>query len=208
MRSRSAAVFICASRALAICLGLLLRLLPLQLILDLGAHLGERPRRRRLVIDDLDDVEAERRLHQVADLAGLHRERGLLELRHHRAAAEVVEVAAVRVVATRPRRTAWPARRSLRRPWRASAPLRPASSTAASSLPSVLKQDVARARSARASSTARCSACRTPRCRPRGTVTCFAHLIDIDQRVADLALLADAIGLLVLLEVRRRDRRR
>ena len=42
MRSRSAAVFICASSALAVLLGLLLRLLPLQLIFDLGPHLGQR----------------------------------------------------------------------------------------------------------------------------------------------------------------------
>ena len=43
----------------------------------------------------LDDVEAELRFHQVADLPGLHRERGVLELRHHAAAAEVIEVAAL-----------------------------------------------------------------------------------------------------------------
>ena len=60
--------------------------------------LDDRPGLVRLVVHHLDDVEAERRLHQVADLAGLHAERGLLEFRDHAAAPEVVEVAAVLVV--------------------------------------------------------------------------------------------------------------
>ena len=40
-------------------------------------------------------MEAVRRLHEVADLPGLQREGGALELGHHRAPAEVVEIAAV-----------------------------------------------------------------------------------------------------------------
>ena len=65
-----------------------------------------------------------------------------------------------------------------------------------------LQQDVAGARTCSGVDTARCSACRTPRSRSRhGDL--LAHLIDVDERVADLALLADAIGLLALVEVRR-----
>ena len=79
-------------------LGFGLRLLPLQLILEFGVDLGERPGLVGLVVDDLDDVEAERRLHQVADLAGLHAKGRLLEFSHHATATEVVEVAAILVV--------------------------------------------------------------------------------------------------------------
>ena len=61
-------------------------------------HVRERAGGVGLVVDHLDDVDAERGLHQVADLAGLHGERHLLEFGHHAAAAEVVEVAAVHVV--------------------------------------------------------------------------------------------------------------
>ena len=67
----------------------------LQLVLDLRPHFGQRLRRRGPLLDDLDDVEAELRLHQVAELAGLQRERRLVELRHHLALAEEVEVAAL-----------------------------------------------------------------------------------------------------------------
>src|SRR5690606_40478265 len=42
---------------------------------------------------DLDDVEAERRLDDVAHLTDLEREGGFLERRHHLAAAEEAEVA-------------------------------------------------------------------------------------------------------------------
>ena len=46
------------------------------------------------MVGGLDDVQAELRLDDVADLAGLERERRLLELLRHLAAAEEVEIAA------------------------------------------------------------------------------------------------------------------
>jgi hypothetical protein len=70
-----------------------LRLLVLQRVLDLRAHLGERLRRRRPLVGHLDDVVPELRLHEVAQLADLHRERRLVEFGDHLAAREEVEVA-------------------------------------------------------------------------------------------------------------------
>ena len=114
-----------------------------ELIGDLRPHLVERSRRRRLLVDHLDDVVAELRLHEVADLPRLQRER-------------------------RPGRTPAPSgpcrsSRGRRRSWRLpssseyffasaakSAPALACFSTssafaftAASSLPSVLQEDVA-----------------------------------------------------------------
>ena len=58
-------------------------------------HFLHRPHRPGLLVGELDDVEAELGLHQFTDLAGLHRERRGIELGHHAATAEEVEVAAV-----------------------------------------------------------------------------------------------------------------
>ena len=72
-----------------------LRTLVGELVGDLLAHFLERLGRRGLLVDHLDDVEAILRLHEVADAAGRQRERHVLELLHHPAAPEVIEVAAV-----------------------------------------------------------------------------------------------------------------
>src|SRR5690606_32381328 len=50
---------------------------------------------RAVTVLDLDGVEAERRLNVVANLTDAERERGLFEGRHHLAAAEEPEVAAL-----------------------------------------------------------------------------------------------------------------
>ncbi len=63
---------------------------------DLGAHRLERPALAAAHGVEADDVEAEVGLDDAADLADRQREGGLLEGRHHRAAAEPVEVAAGR----------------------------------------------------------------------------------------------------------------
>ena len=66
-----------------------------------SADLLERHRRRLLAVGHLDDVVAELRGDDVADLARLEREGRLVERRHHLAAAEVVQVAALRGAAVR-----------------------------------------------------------------------------------------------------------
>src|SRR2546426_116926 len=67
-----------------------------QLGVDLAAHLFVRANALGLSLLETNDVEAELGLHHVADLAGLERERGLLELAHHAAAPEPPEVARAR----------------------------------------------------------------------------------------------------------------
>src|SRR5207249_8433377 len=84
---------------------------------DLVAHGIERLRTAGLVLFDLDDMETEGSLDDVAHLAGLEREGGGFERRRHRAAPEEPEVAAlggrarvVRVLARERRKIAVAAR--------------------------------------------------------------------------------------------------
>src|SRR3954454_10721604 len=76
-------------------LELLLALTLRQEILDLSTDLIKRRGPRRTAAERLDDVEAERRLHDIAHRAGLELERGFLERRCHLTLREEPEVAAV-----------------------------------------------------------------------------------------------------------------
>src|SRR5437660_3150066 len=74
---------------------LLLLLLLRERLLDLVVRARVRRLLRGLLVLDLDDVVAERRLHGADDLPGLGAERGVLELRDHLPAAEVAQLAAL-----------------------------------------------------------------------------------------------------------------
>ena len=76
-------------------LGLLLRPLGLEDFLDLHARLVERAGRGGFLVRHADDVVTELRLHEVARFAGLEGERHVIELLDHGALAEEVEVAAL-----------------------------------------------------------------------------------------------------------------
>src|SRR5688572_18726932 len=67
----------------------------LQELLELRPHLLERDQPGGLLLGDADDVIAELRLDQIARLSGVQRERRGLERRHHLAALEQPEVAAL-----------------------------------------------------------------------------------------------------------------
>ena len=71
-------------------------LLALQIRFDLRLHLVERARLFRRDADEADHVPAELALDRAGDLAGLHREHGVVEGLHHRAARVAAEVAALR----------------------------------------------------------------------------------------------------------------
>ena len=62
---------------------------------DPGLHLLQGDQRGFLLLGQLDDVIPELRCHHVADLAGLQREGRLIERRHHLAAREEAEIAAL-----------------------------------------------------------------------------------------------------------------
>src|SRR3989338_4970772 len=70
--------------------------LSLEVLFHLRPHFHERKGAGGLLGDDLEDVEAERRLDEFARLTGGKREGGLLARSHHLAALEVSEVAALR----------------------------------------------------------------------------------------------------------------
>ena len=74
---------------------LLLDALPSQRLLNLRARFVERACRGRLLVHDLDDVETELRLDEIADLPRLHGKSRLLEFGHHAPLREIIEVAAV-----------------------------------------------------------------------------------------------------------------
>src|SRR5690348_14837394 len=73
----------------------LLPILLLQVLLDLCLCLLERHDTAGLLVDNLDDVETERRLDNVAHLARLEREGGVVERTDHLTLLEVPQVAAL-----------------------------------------------------------------------------------------------------------------
>ena len=78
-------------------------------------HRLEGRRRTLAAVVDLDDVPAELGLERLADLALLQLEGGLLELRHHLAATEEAELAALVLRAGVLGDSPWPAARNRRR---------------------------------------------------------------------------------------------
>ena len=75
--------------------GLLLAIHALEVLLELRPHFVERHRPRRLLLGDLDDVEAELGLDEIADRARRELERHVVERTDHLALLEEAEVAAV-----------------------------------------------------------------------------------------------------------------
>src|SRR5688572_24269644 len=75
--------------------GLLLAIHALEVLLELRTNLVERDGARGLLLGDLDDVEAELGLDEIADLARRQRERDVVEWTHHLTLLEESEVATV-----------------------------------------------------------------------------------------------------------------
>ena len=159
-------------------------------------------RGRRLLVGHLDDVEAELRLHEVADLPGLQRERHLVELRHHLALAEEVEVAALDRARSRPPSSSSRARRNPRPALTLRQQLFRLLLHGRFVLAFGLEQDVAGADLFRRRVLLLVVLVRALDVLRRDLGPA-AHRLHVDQRVPDLALLGHLQLVLVLLEVRR-----
>ena len=84
----------------------------LEILLELRLNLVERHRAGRLLFGDLDDVEAELGLDQIARRAGRELERHVVERADHLTLLEESEIAAIGGAARILRSAAWPAPRS------------------------------------------------------------------------------------------------
>src|SRR6186997_1448506 len=76
--------------------GLLLAIRALEVLLELWTNFFERYRARRLLLGDLDDVEAEFGFDEIAHLARCERERHLVERTDHLPLLEEAKVTALR----------------------------------------------------------------------------------------------------------------
>ena len=192
--SKSAGFFSFAGDIVGDPLRLGLRPLPLQLVLDLRPHFVERLRRRRFLVDHLDDVVAELRLDEIADLPRLSSRTPPCRTpapsgpwgSKSRSPPFTLLRLVLRVLA-----------------WRAAAKSAPALTlassssacffTAASSLPSVLSR-MWLARTCSGVEYCCCCPCTSAGC-PAGEIWIrVADRLHVDERVPDLALLGDLVA--------------